>query len=1403
MSKVLGLDLGTNSIGWAIRDTEGNNDPSQITHKGVVIFEKGVGKEKGIEFSRAAERTKHKSARKKNRRRRWRKIDLLAILIKNNMCPLSMEELEQWKTPAGNREKKYPESNIFRNWLRLDFNNDGLADYANPFELRANALQEKLSLHELGRIAYHINQRRGYLSNRSDKAQETAEIVPTDNDAEDKATRPKKLGKVATAIGELEKTLAGKTIGQKLSELIAEGGRGRRRKEESTNISRITLQSEFLEIAGYQGLSTTLTEAIRRIIFDQRPLRSQKGTIGKCIYEKDKPRCPVSHPEYELYRMWQILNNIKYSDDGRKTWQPLNAAERQLAQQKFFRRSSPTFEFSDISKVFMKHHPNRVFNYKNGQTIAGCPTLAGLIFLLGEERTWQMRGAAVKRIKWEESQKGPAALPYPDKQIDLYDLWHWLFAMDNDKDQAIVRHKVSAKLGFSENDADKFVRVPIKQGYGSLSLKAIRKINHWLEQGEKYDKAVFLANVPYILNHEDWKANQEILINAIQEAIDGVGREKNCTDIANGLINHYNNLPYTHRFAGDNQYTLLDEDDQNDINSAILNYFGEARWKEFSPETRSSYEERVKQLYQLALSGAKGSELTYLKPPRLDQNIKNVICQVVHLDPGSKVLNKLFHPSDIDSFLPAFKEVDTFTGHVTGRKLLNSPITESIRNPMAMRALYELRKLINYLIKQDIIDEYTHVIVEMARELNDANRRKAIERYQSDRKRENDAYEREVRKIFSEQGRTLPGDMTTYVERYRLRKEQPRNVCMYTGRTISDTDLFDEFTTDIEHTLPRSLTFEDSLENKTIAFKFYNNHVKDKLFPSQLPNYSEDTGEYTAIEPRLSDWKKLVEDFENKIEYAKKRSRLASTKEVKDKAIEDRHYYEMHRRYWKSKLERFTLTQITEGFKNSQLVDTQLIAKYGVLFLKTLFIRVRSTKGSITDKIKRVWGAMGGDEKKNRTRHTHHAIDAIIQTLLHKEKNRPDIYNLLAESYREAEDNRWKEPKLPNPWNLEPDAFYSAIQELADGIIICHADRDNVLKQTRKKQRDKGDILYLKNEDGTHRLDATGKKMPIYQRGRGIRASLHKDTFYGAIKVPVKEDGKFKFNSDGQIILEKGEKDNDQIRYRTGFVFRGSTADEIKKNIEKIVDDRLRMLARQTGAATIHKQGYFEIPPSEERKKRDKNAQATKVFKVKIFADNLQNPILVKEHPGAVKDHKKWYYSQTDGNYLMALYDNGKEKDFMLVNTFELAGLVGQGQGLYLPYKEKIIKGKPVQVPLLRRNKKDVVLTQGIKLLLFEVSPQEIFSDVSTKNLSDRLFKVQGLSIQRIQKSYEYGIIQMIHHLEARPLSEMKIQDGDYRFGDGKTYRKMNHNQLNALIEGIDFYISPIGAIVFVENEEK
>ncbi|WP_244307360.1 type II CRISPR RNA-guided endonuclease Cas9 [Flavobacterium fluviatile] len=162
MTKILGLDLGTNSIGWAIVNKD--NNEFSLVDKGVRIFSEGVKSEKGIESSRAAERTGYRSARKIKYRRKLRKYETLKVLSENGMCPLSVEEVKLWKKSGF---KEYPQNPEFLKWLRT--NDD---ENINPYLFRDKASKQKVSLFELGRAFYHIAQRRGFLSNRLDQSAE-------------------------------------------------------------------------------------------------------------------------------------------------------------------------------------------------------------------------------------------------------------------------------------------------------------------------------------------------------------------------------------------------------------------------------------------------------------------------------------------------------------------------------------------------------------------------------------------------------------------------------------------------------------------------------------------------------------------------------------------------------------------------------------------------------------------------------------------------------------------------------------------------------------------------------------------------------------------------------------------------------------------------------------------------------------------------------------------------------------------------------------------------------------------------------------------------------------------------------------------------------------------------------
>ena len=80
MKRILGVDTGTNSLGWAVVDKVDDKTYS-LVRKGSLIFQEGVKVEKGIESSKAAERTSHRALRKQYFRRRLRKIEVLKTLV--------------------------------------------------------------------------------------------------------------------------------------------------------------------------------------------------------------------------------------------------------------------------------------------------------------------------------------------------------------------------------------------------------------------------------------------------------------------------------------------------------------------------------------------------------------------------------------------------------------------------------------------------------------------------------------------------------------------------------------------------------------------------------------------------------------------------------------------------------------------------------------------------------------------------------------------------------------------------------------------------------------------------------------------------------------------------------------------------------------------------------------------------------------------------------------------------------------------------------------------------------------------------------------------------------------------------------------------------------------------------
>ncbi len=463
MSKILGLDVGTNSLGWAILEPE----KESFTDAGAVVFQQGIPEEKGVEaeHSPAADRRIQRAGRRLRFRRRLRKYHTLKLLIANRMCPLTMPELQNWikngKFPIENKE--------FISWL-------GSTKESNPYYFRAKAAEEKLPPLELGRAFYHLAIRRGFKSSRKD-----ASSASNENDLSD----------FKEAICNLTEILRKKqcTLGQYFYELFQKSEKIRKvnrcgRKEH--------YEPEFEKICEVQNLPESFVADMRKALFFQRPLRSQKHLAGHCSLEKKHVRCLIGHPLFERYRMLAFLNSI------RKNGMPLNEEERRKAQEAFFVNKS-SFEFEKLVRKLDSKNWKKIlaeFNYTSDKSIASSPVTNQLQNILETEDLFA----------WHHEY---TAGDGKRKTMDYQTLFDALtFFDDND----LLKKFAMERAGFSPEQAEKFVKIRIPSGYANFSLCAIRKIMPFLEAGHILSRAVFLAKLPEVLGKEVFRKNSERII---------------------------------------------------------------------------------------------------------------------------------------------------------------------------------------------------------------------------------------------------------------------------------------------------------------------------------------------------------------------------------------------------------------------------------------------------------------------------------------------------------------------------------------------------------------------------------------------------------------------------------------------------------------------------------------------------------------------------------------------------------------------------------------------------------------------------------------------------------------------------------------------------------------------------
>ncbi|MFN4299214.1 MAG: type II CRISPR RNA-guided endonuclease Cas9 [Thermaurantimonas sp.] len=477
--KILGLDLGVSSIGWALIK-EQNEKPTEIIGTGVRIIPLDTDESdeftKGNAISKNQKRTAKRTARKVNYRYVLRRKALTAELKKHNMFDETLFKLPQ---------------------LEL-------------WGLRAKAVTEKISLKELGRVLYHLNQKRGYKSSRSE---ENADKKDTEYVAEVK-NRFQKLKE------------EGKTIGQKFYEELSKNQYYRIKQQVFPREAYI---EEFDAILKKQQeyfpdvLTDEFINHVRNnIIYYQRKLKSQKGLVSVCEFEgfhaKNKDGKEVftgpkvahrSNPLFQVEKIWETINNISIKDKRNNEF-PITLEQKQKIFE--FLDNNEKLSQTDLFKILdIKDKSGWFGNKMLSKGLQGNLTKCAIKNALENEdlaKKWLTFHLKINNTGSNvyicDNKTGEVIAENEEKVISdecinqpLYQLWHIIYSIADIEE---CKNALIKKFGFDENTAYRLAKIDFtKQSYGNKSVKAIRKILPYLMEGYKYSDAAAFAGY----NHSD------------------------------------------------------------------------------------------------------------------------------------------------------------------------------------------------------------------------------------------------------------------------------------------------------------------------------------------------------------------------------------------------------------------------------------------------------------------------------------------------------------------------------------------------------------------------------------------------------------------------------------------------------------------------------------------------------------------------------------------------------------------------------------------------------------------------------------------------------------------------------------------------------------------------------------
>lgn len=420
-------------------------------------------------------------------------------------------------------------------------------------------------------------------------------------------------------------------------------------------------------------------------------------------------------------------------------------------------------------------------------------------------------------------------------------------------------------------------------------------------------------------------------------------------------------------------------------------------------------------------------------------------------------------------------------------------LTEEIYNPVVAKSVRQAIKIVNAAIKK--YGDFDNIVIEMARETNEDDEKKAIQKIQKANKAEKDVAMRKAANQYNGKAE-LPHSIfhghKQLATKIRLWHQQGER-CLYTGKTISIHDLINnpnQF--EIDHILPLSITFDDSLANKVLVYATANQE-KGQRTPYQALDSMDDAWSFRELKTFVRESKALSN---------KKKEYLLTEEDI-------------------SKFD------VRKKFIERNLVDTRYASRVVLNALQEHFrahktdTKVSVVRGQFTSQLRRHWGI-----EKTRDTYHHHAVDALIiaassqLNLWKKQKN--TLVSYLEDQLLDIEtgelisDDEYKESVFKAPYQHFVDTLKS--KEFEDSILFSYQVdskfnrkiSDATIYATRKVKLDK------EKKEYTYTL---GKIKDIYALGTKTPS---KTGFYKFLDLYKKDKSQF-------LMYQKDRKTWDEV----------------------------------------------------------------------------------------------------------------------------------------------------------------------------------------------------------------------------------------------------------------------------------